>query len=218
MRSVLYFLLLAGSSSLVSCSSFTSEKDLPILGRREITVKEINGAEVADTIYHTIAGFRFLNQDSTWISNETFDGKIYVADFFFTSCPTICPIMKTQMVRIYEEFEGNPEVALLSHSIDPEHDSVAVLRDFSERLGVESSQWHFVTGDKDDIYDLGETSYMVVAGEDETAPGGYIHSGAFLLVDKQRRIRGVYDGTIEEEVDQLIKDIKKLLNEDKKSS
>lgn len=218
MRPVLYFLLLAVSSLVVSCSSFTSEKELPILGRREITMKEVNGAEVPDTTYHTIAGFRFLNQDSTWITNETFDGKVYVADFFFTSCPTICPIMKTQMVRIYEEFEGNSEVALLSHSIDPQHDSVAVLRDFSERLGVESSQWHFVTGDKDDIYDLGETSYMVVAGEDQAAPGGYIHSGAFLLVDKQRRIRGVYDGTVKEEVDQLIKDINKLLNEDKKTS
>lgn len=217
MTDFLRLLLIFSALLAVGCTS-SLEKKLPILGRSEITMKQVNGAEVPDTIYHTIAGFRFLNQDSSWISNETFDGKVYVADFFFTSCPTICPIMKTQMIRVYEEFRNNPEVALLSHTIDPEHDSVAVLREFAERLGVDSNTWHFVTGNKDDIYELGETSYMVVAGEDESAPGGYIHSGAFLLVDKQRRIRGVYDGTVKEDVDQLINDIKLLLKEGNKAS
>lgn len=217
MTDFLRLLLIFSALLAVGCTS-SPEKKLPILGRSEITMKQVNGAEVPDTIYHTIAGFRFLNQDSSWISNETFDGKVYVADFFFTSCPTICPIMKTQMIRVYEEFRNNPEVALLSHTIDPEHDSVAVLREFAERLGVDSNTWHFVTGNKDDIYELGETSYMVVAGEDESAPGGYIHSGAFLLVDKQRRIRGVYDGTVKEDVDQLINDIKLLLKEGNKAS
>lgn len=192
-------------AALTACSSCTQEDRLPVLGRTEI-----NGN---DTTYHTIADFRFVDQDSAWVTNATYENKVYVADFFFTSCPTICPVMKTQMIRIYDAFEDNDEVALLSHTIDPDHDTVAVLRDFAQRLGVNSERWHFVTGDKDDIYDLGETSYMVVAGEDEAAPGGYIHSGAFLLVDKQRRIRGVYDGTVEKEVDQLISDIKKLLKE-----
>lgn len=200
---------------LSACDSLTGEKKLPVLGRREVTTKEVNGEQVADTVYHTIADFRFVDQDSAWVTNDTFKDKIYVADFFFTSCPTICPIMKTQMIRIYEEFETNPEVGLLSYSIDPEHDTVGLLHDFAERLGVKSEKWHFVTGNKDDIYDLGETSYMVVAGEDDSAPGGYIHSGAFLLVDKQRRIRGVYDGTLEEEVDQLMTDMKILLKETK---
>ncbi len=217
LRVHLLSLLVLSGIFTAGCSS-SGKKKLPILGRSEITMKQVNGAEVPDTVYHTIADFRFLNQDSAWVTNESLDGKIYVADFFFTSCPTICPIMKTQMVRIYEEFEASPDVVLLSHSIDPEHDTVAVLRDFAERLGVKSSKWHFLTGDKDAIYDLGETSYMVVAGEDDTAPGGFIHSGAFLLVDKQRRIRGVYDGTVKEEVDQLIKDIRLLQKEYNKRS
>ncbi|MEQ8533952.1 MAG: SCO family protein, partial [Imperialibacter sp.] len=109
-------------ASLSACTNFGGEKKLPILGRREVTTVEIDGVTTADTIYHTIAGFRFLDQDSAWVTNETYNGKIYVADFFFTSCPTICPIMKTQMIRIYEAFEGNPEVGLLSYSIDPTHD------------------------------------------------------------------------------------------------
>ena len=117
------------------------------------------------------------------------------------------------MLRIYDEYESNPEVAILSHTIDPKHDTVAVLRDYAERLGVSSTKWHFVTGDQDDIYEISESSYMVTAAEDSNEPGGYIHSGAFLLVDKERRIRGVYDGTVPEQVDLLIKDINRLLKE-----
>ncbi len=211
MKKNIYILLVV--SGLSACANLTSEKKLPILGRREINPVEKDGVMTADTIFHTVADFRFVDQDSAWVTNDTYKDKIYVADFFFTSCPTICPIMKTQMIRIYEAFENNPEVGLLSYSIDPAHDTVAVLHDFAQRLGVKSDRWHFVTGEKDDIYDLGETSYMVVAGEDPGAPGGYIHSGAFLLVDKGRRIRGVYDGTVEEQVDQLMDDMKLLLKE-----
>jgi len=166
-----------------------------------------------DTLDHKIADFSFLNQDSAIVTNDNYKGKIYIADFFFTSCPTICPAMKKQMLRVYDEFEGNSKVAILSHTIDPEYDNVTVLRDYAERLGVSSSKWNFVTGDLDQIYDLGEKSYMVTAGEDEEAPGGYIHSGAFLLVDMDRRIRGIYDGTIPEDVDVLMNDIERLLME-----
>ena len=102
---------------------------------------------------------------------------------------------------------------ILSHTIDPKHDSVEVLREFAERLGVSSETWHFVTGDQDEIYDIGQTSYMVTAMEDKDEPGGYLHSGAFLIIDKQRRIRGIYDGTKEEKVDLLLKDIDILLKE-----
>ncbi|WP_420576011.1 SCO family protein [Ekhidna sp.] len=117
------------------------------------------------------------------------------------------------MLRIYEKFESNPEVAILSHTIDPTYDTVALLKDYSQRLGVSSDKWKFVTGDQDYIYDLAEGSYMSIADEDSDAPGGYIHSGAFLLVDKERRIRGVYDGTLPEQVDVLMNDIEKLLKE-----
>jgi protein SCO1/2 len=122
--------------------------------------------------------------------------------------------MKREMLRIYEIYENEPQVALLSHSIDPKHDTVELLRDFAKNLGIESSKWHLVTGDKDKIYEIGEMSYMIVANEDPEAAGGYIHSGAFLLIDTKRRIRGVYDGTVPEQVDLLISDIKKLIKKD----
>ncbi len=192
--------------------------ELPILGNKKFVDKEVNGEVVKDTIYHTIRDFAFVDQDSNLVTNETFSDQIYVADFFFTSCPTICPLMKQQMLRVYEAYENESEVAILSHTIDPKHDTVAVLKDFAEKLGVKTEKWHFVTGNKDSIYDIGETSYLVVANEDENAPGGYIHSGAFLLVDKQRRIRGVYDGTIPEQVDILINDIGRLIKKNENTN
>ncbi|MBA4852103.1 SCO family protein [Emticicia sp. BO119] len=180
-------------------------KKLPILGEREF----ING----DSVYHTIPDFQLVDQDSNLVTNKTYENKIYVADFFFTTCPTICPIMKTQMLRIYDKFKDNPEVGILSHTIDPRHDTVAVLKAYARRLGVSGNFWHFVTGDKKTIYELGQKEYMVTANEDSAAAGGYIHSGAFLLVDKKRRIRGQYDGTKEDQVSRLMKDMEVLLKE-----
>ena len=186
-----------------SCTQ--QEKPLPILGHR--TVAD------SDTIYHTIADFKFVNQDSALVTNQTFKDKIYVADFFFTSCRTICPIMKTQMLRVYESTSDLPDVKMLSHTIDPEYDTVALLHGFAQRLGVSSDRWHFVTGQKDSIYKIAQTSYFATAMEDKTEPDGFIHSGAFLLIDKDRRIRGKYDGTKEDDVNRLIADIKKLRRE-----
>jgi protein SCO1 len=189
--------------SFTSCSS--DQKPLPILGYRNF----VNG----DTIYHSIAPFQFVDQDSAFITKETVNGKIYVADFFFTSCRTICPIMKTQMLRVYEVTKNMDDVVLLSHTIDPEYDTVALLHDFAERLGVESSKWHFVTGQKDSIYKIAQTSYFATAMEDKTEPDGFIHSGAFLLIDRKGHIRAKYDGTKEVEVNKLIADIKRLRRE-----
>ena len=193
------FILMVGQLALTSCES---KKPLPIFGNRY----EENG----DTVYHTIAPFKFVDQDSAFVTNETVKDKIYVADFFFTSCRTICPIMKTQMLRVYEATKEMNDVVLVSHTIDPEYDTVALLRDFASRLGVESSKWHFVTGQKDSIFKIAQTSYFATALEDKTEPDGFIHSGAFLLVDKKGRIRGKCDGTKEADVDRLIADIKKL--------
>jgi protein SCO1 len=185
-----------------ACSKAKPEEKLPVFGE-----KEVNGT---DTIYHTIADFKFVDQDSATITNDTFRDKIYVADFFFTSCRTICPIMKTQMLRVYDSIQNNPDVLLLSHTIDPEYDTVGLLNDFAERLGVKSNKWHFVTGTQEDIYKIAQTSYFSTALADNTEPDGFIHSGAFLLIDKQRRIRGKYDGTKEDEVNRLLGDIRKL--------
>lgn len=181
------------------------EKPLPIFGERRV--------EGSDTVYHTIAPFQFVNQDSAVVTNETFQDKIYVADFFFTTCRTICPIMKTQMTRVYEATQSMPDVVILSHTIDPEYDTVALLHDFAERLGADSKRWHFVTGVKDSIYKIAQTSYYVTAMEDKTEPDGFIHSGAFMLIDKQQRVRGKYDGTKEDDVNRLIADIKRLRRE-----
>ncbi|GGD57905.1 hypothetical protein GCM10011514_22520 [Emticicia aquatilis] len=189
--------------SIISCEN--SSRKLPILGEREF----ING----DSVYHTIPDFSFTNQDNQTITHKNYEGKIYIADFFFTTCPTICPIMKKQMLRVYEKFKENPKVGILSHSIDPRHDSVQVLKEYAARLGVKSKMWNFVTGEKAKIYEIGEKSYYVTAGEDSTAAGGIIHSGAFILVDTKRRVRGIYDGTKETDVTKLIKDMEVLLNE-----
>jgi protein SCO1/2 len=192
-----------GTVLLTACGN---EKPLPIFGQRELVG--------TDTVYHTIAPYQFVDQDSTLITNATFKDHVYVADFFFTSCRTICPIMKTQMLRVYEATAEMPDVKIISHTIDPEYDTVALLHDFAKRLGVTSNRWHFVTGVKDSIYKIAQTSYFATAMEDKSEPDGFIHSGAFLLIDKKQRIRGKYDGTKEADVNRLIADIKKLRSED----
>jgi protein SCO1 len=190
---------------LAVLSSCVKEKPLPVFGEREMQ----NG----DTVFHTIADFRFINQDGQAVTPETFKDKIYVADFFFTTCRTICPIMKTQMKRVYDAVENDPEVLILSHTIDPEYDTVELLNNFARKLGVRSNKWHFVTGNKDSIYNIAQKSYFSTAMEAKSEPDGFIHSGAFLLIDKERRIRGKYDGTKEEEVNRLLADIEKLKKE-----
>jgi protein SCO1/2 len=215
-----YLFVFVLSTCVIACTSSTenanSSATLPYLGRHDYVEKTVNEQTVVDTLYHKVADFQFVDQDSSIITPSTFEDKIYVTDFFFTSCPTICPVMKTQMLRVYEAYKDIDEVALLSHTIDPQYDTVALLHDYAERLGVSSDKWHFVTGEKDKIYEMGLKSYMVTAMEDEEEPGGFIHSGAFILVDKEKHIRGMYDGTQPDQVDLLIKDIKKLLEEDHK--
>ena len=209
-----FIFFVAAIATMFSCESKQKDENLPILGNMELVDRVRDGEKVIDTVYHTIPDFKFTDQDSNAVTQETFNDKIYVADFFFTSCPDICPAMKTQMLRVYEKFKENREFALLSHTIDPKRDSVMVLKDYSERLGVEESgKWFFVTGEKEKIYDIGLNGYMVTADESPDAPGGFIHSGAFILVDKERRIRGVYDGTKGEKVDLLMADIPRLLAE-----
>jgi len=184
------------------------KRELPFIGENSVNS---NG----DTVRHSIPDFSFINQDGDSISQKNVSGKIYVADFFFTSCPTICPVMKTQMLRLYEKYAENPNFKILSHTIDPRHDTLEVLKNYKEKLGVKGSTWEFLTAEQDYIYELAQKSYLVSALEDETAvdEGGFIHSGAFVLVDKNRNIRGVYDGTKEIEVNRLMKDIDLLLKD-----
>lgn len=201
---------LAGILILTFCmGGCEQKKTLPYLGPKE--TKTVNGK--IDTIYHQIPAFQFLNQDSVWVSEKNYEGKIYVADFFFTTCPTICPKMKTQMLRIYQRYMNNDKVFLLSHSIDPTYDQPHVLKSYANRMEIETKKWNLVTGKKEEIYKIGQKSYMVSAQEDPNEAGGFVHSGAFILVDSQRHVRGIYDGTKEAEVNKLIEDIELLLHE-----
>jgi protein SCO1/2 len=193
--------------ALISCGSSKDDK-LPVYG--EISVE--NG----DSVYHSIRDFSFINQDSQVVNNASFEGKIYISDFFFTSCPTICPKVKKQMLRIYDAFENEPRLEFISHSIDSKRDSVPVLKAYAKKINISSDRWHLVTGDKKEIYDIAR-DYFSIAVEDPNAPGGYDHSGYIILVDKDRHIRAYCDGTNEEEVDEFMEKIKKLLAEmDKK--
>lgn len=188
---------------LASCQS--DEKPLPIIGHKTV--------EGTDTIYHTIPDFNFINQDSQRITQTTFEDKIYVVDFFFTSCPTICPVVKRQMLRVYEKFEEDDDRLLfLSHSVDGRRDSVPRLKIYADNLGVNSERWHFVTGDITEIYEIAE-DYFSVAKEDPEAPGGFDHSGRLILVDQNKHVRSFCDGTDAEDVDRFMDDIEKLLDE-----
>lgn len=196
------FLILFG---IVTSCSEKLEK-LPYLGNPNL----VNNVETQ----HTINDFSFLNQDSLAITNETFKNKIYVADFIFLRCPTICPVMNMELKRVYDTFKDNENVLFVSHTVDPENDTIPVLKAYSENLEVNPKKWHFLWGEQKDIFDIAKNSYFTQAYEDLDAPGGYAHSGGFILVDKNRHIRGVYDGTNSVDVDRLIKEIVILLNEE----
>ncbi|NEM97218.1 SCO family protein [Pontibacter burrus] len=200
------------STLIYSCQSSPAEQKLPILGSREPVERSVDGKTIVDTVYHQIPDFAFVDQDSQQVTQETVAGKIYVTDFFFTTCPSICPKMKNQMLRIYEKYKDNPNVVILSHTIDPEHDTVAVLKDYAERMNVTAAKWHFLTGDRDSIYDMA-LKYFIGVQEDSEAEGGFAHSGDFMLVDHNRHIRGHYHGTEQEDVDRLMQDMDILLKE-----
>ncbi len=206
------FLLGACLLGVVAGCDQETQRILPILGMREPVTKVVDGQTVTDTLYHSIPDFRLLNQDSILIDNHVFDNGVYIANFFFTHCPSICPIMQRNLLKVYEKYKGDERVRFLSHSIDFRHDSPAVLKVYAEKLGVTNDQWQFVTGSKAEIYNLSD-SYMVYTKEDSDAPGGYDHSGHFLLVDQDKHIRGAYDGTDDMQLQLLFDDLEILLKE-----
>jgi protein SCO1 len=198
-----YLLTALAALLLTACGEQKETPEpLPYLGNHEI-----NGS---DTVYHRIPDFAFVNQDSNTVTNETFEDKIYLADFFFISCPTICPKVKKQMLRIYDKYKNEDELMLLSHTIDPKRDTVGRLKQYAQNLGVDDGKWQFVTGEQDRIYEIAD-DYMSIAREDPEAPGGFDHSGWILLIDKEGHIRSFADGTDPEKVDRLLKEIDWLL-------
>jgi protein SCO1/2 len=187
------------------------KKVLPIYGNRRLITKTIDGKTITDTIYQTIPRFKFVNQYGDSVSNKSLDGDIYVADFFFTTCPSICPVMHRNMLNVYNAFKNRGDFKIISQTIDPKHDSVPVLKKYADKLGIKGNTWWLLQGKKNETYKLAD-SYLVRKPE-EDAKQQFIHDGSFILVDKQKRIRGSYDGTDPKQVDQLIEDIKTLQNE-----
>ncbi|MFA6944827.1 MAG: SCO family protein [Pedobacter sp.] len=211
MKKILFFVL-----AVIIFQSCTSKSDnkLPILGNREPVERTVDGKVVTDTIYQTIPPFSYLNQDSVVITDKDFDEKIYVADFFFTSCNTICPIMHRNMLDVYKKFKDNPKVKFLSHSIDIKYDLPSRLKAYATKLGIEGNQWEFVHGSRDSIFNIAAKSYLVSAFEDSADPQGLVHQGWFILVDTKKQLRGAYDGTKTDQVKQLMEDMDKLLSEE----
>ncbi|RMG77733.1 MAG: SCO family protein [Bacteroidetes bacterium] len=199
------FLLILTLTACNDNPGFEGKQVLPCLGEK---VKNADGEEVCPTI----RDFSFIDQDSQLVTNETFAGKAYVVDFFFVSCPTICPKVTKQMLRLYETFKDEDRLLFLAHTIDPKHDTIPRLAKYARNLGVTSDKWHFVTGDKDAIYEIAD-DYFSIAQEDPDAPGGFNHSGRLILVDKDRHVRAFCDGTDPVSVDRFMGDIRLLLAE-----
>jgi protein SCO1/2 len=208
-----FFLYVSLAVALIFSACRSETQKLPIYGSRQAISKVVDGRETIDTVYQTIPDFNLLNQDSVYITNKQFDGKIYIADFFFTRCPTICPVMHRNMYKLYSQYRDNKNLKFISHSIDFRHDRPGVLHTYAKKLGVNDDRWQFVCGSKKEIYGLAENAYMSAASQDDKASGGFDHSGYLLLIDKHRRLRGAYLGFDTAEVQQLSDDLKILLAE-----
>lgn len=176
--------------------------------------KTLAEGSTTDTIYHTIPDFEFTNQFGEKVNQDTYEGKIYVADFFFATCPSICPKMATHMLELQKHFYDRSDFRLLSHTVNPEHDSVEVLLEYSRKVHAIDTLWNFVTGDKEKIYKVAFDGYFANAMEDEVAPGGFLHSSSLFLIDKQKRIRGIFDGTSTSETNDLMDAIEILYREE----
>ena len=192
-----------------ACKSNNDSKTaLPILGNKAAETKTVNGKTVTDTVYQTIPAFKFVNQYGDIITDKSLDGKIYVADFFFTTCPSICPVMHRNMLNVYKEFKDDANFRIISHTIDPKYDTVPVLKRYADKLGIAGNSWWLLHGEKGDTYGIAK-SYLQTVSE-KNPKGEYIHDGFFILIDKQKRIRGTYEGTDAAEVTKMIGDIKIL--------
>jgi protein SCO1/2 len=206
------FVLLFSWIVIVSCTEQKKIRVLPIVGNYDIEYDTIDGKEVADTIYPKIPYFSYLNQDSIQVTSSTMKGKVWIADFFFTSCPTICPKMTSQMKRLAiltKDLEK--QIQFISFSINPTYDTPYRLKAYRKHYGINAKNWQFLTGNEEATHDLGVNYFQVFANKDIESAGGYAHSPAFVLVDKEGYVRGVYIGTDTKQVDLLHKDVRKLL-------
>lgn len=184
--------------------------ELPVLGPRDFNTELVDVSLQNNLAPHKVVDFELINQNGQIVTQEDYNGKIYVTDFFFTRCPSICPIMTTNMGQLQAVFRNTPEVMFLSISVTPEMDSVPILKEYALKNGVMDSKWNITTGNKKLIYDLARKSYFATAGYGDGGLQDFIHTSNFVLVDQNKQIRGVYDGTKNEEIDKLIGAIKIL--------
>ena len=208
----LFLVLLVSWIVIASCTEQKKVRVLPIVGNYDVEYDTINGKEVTDTIYPKIPNFTYLNQDSIKITSSAMKGKVWIADFFFTSCPSICPKMTSQMKRLSiltKDLEKH--IQFISFSINPSYDGPSKLRAYRKHYGITAKNWQFFTGDEEATHALGVDYFQVFANKDIESAGGYAHSPAFVLVDKEGYVRGVYIGTDTKQVDLLQKDVRKLL-------
>jgi protein SCO1/2 len=197
--------MLLANLFLLGCKS---EPLLPIYGDRDLVYKD---GKVVDTIFHEIPDFEYTNQNGKTVSKKDVLGRVFVADFFFSTCPTICPKMTSQMKRLQVLTSDIEELHFLSFTINPENDTPEVLLEYANQYGVDLKNWDFLTGDEAATHHLGVKGFLVHARADEDEPGGFAHSPSLVLIDRSGKIRGVYDGTNTEEVDHLNLDIRRLL-------
>lgn len=214
-----FFAIVLAILSVIIVSIFYSilkpERVLPIYQPSKVNVALVDSTIQHKSKYHRIADFSLINQNGDTVTQADYEDKIYVADFFFTTCQTICPIMTDHMRDIQDELKTDQEVMLLSHSVTPEIDSVPQLKRYAKEKGVDDTKWNLVTGDKKQIYELARQSYMAVKTSGTGDRYDMIHTENFMLIDKKRQIRGFYDGTKRDDIDRLLEDIAllKLENE-----
>lgn len=221
MKSLLYkyrkFFIVLFIFSAVTISLFYSalkpQKTLPIYNPADVNPELVDSTVQYKSKYHTIADFSFVNQNGDTITQKNYEGKIYVADFFFTTCGSICPKMTTNLEEVQKAVLNNPKVMLLSHTVFPEVDSIPVLKEYAVKHHVVDSKWNIVTGDKKEIYTMARKSYLAVKLGRPDQLYDMVHTENFVLVDQKRRVRGFYDGTNKEEIKRLLEDINFLSQE-----
>lgn len=209
----LLFLALFAIAVGIAYSMLKPSDALPVYHPSQLDPRLVDPSVKDERGQHHISDFHLTDQDGGTVSLNTVKGRVLLVDFFFTTCGSICPKMSTQMVRVQDAFRTDDRVMLLSHSVTPEIDSTATLKAYAERYGVDHARWRLLTGDRKQIYALARTSYFAALDHGDGGMQDFVHTENFVLVDPQGRLRGFYDGTSTKEVDQAIRDIAKLLKE-----
>lgn len=209
----IFLLVLSAVLITIIYSILNPEKRLPVYQPDMVNAELVDSTVQEVRKYHKISDFKLVNQNGDTITQDFYKDKIYIADFFFTTCLTICPIMTDHMLQIQDQIKHDPEVLLLSHTVIPKVDTVAQLKRYAVEKGVDDEKWNLVTGDKKAIYDLARKSYLAAKSEGDGGPFDMIHTENFVLVDKEKRIRGFYDGTDPEAIEELMNDLEVLKKE-----